>query len=76
MTAVNNDEKPMCPICLDCRLETARFSKKIDIDGAAHEVPELECWLCLECGATTIFQDQHARNAKRVEAAEARLGKA
>jgi len=72
---VKNDENPMCPICLDCRLETARFSKTVEIDGITHEVPELECWLCLECGATTIFQDQHARNAERIDAANARHGR-
>ena len=69
---MNDDEKPMCPICRDCLLETARFSKSIDIDGVAIEVPELECWLCLECGATTIFQDQDTRNARRIEAAKSR----
>lgn len=69
---LKDDEKPLCPICRDCRLETARFSEKIEIGGIAREVPELECWLCLECGATTILQDQRIRNKKRMDAARAR----
>lgn len=73
--AMNNDEKPLCPICRDCRLETARYSTKIEIDGEMQEVPELECWLCLDCGATTILQDQQVRNSKRIDAAHARHGK-
>lgn len=73
--ALKDDEKPMCPICRDHRLETARFGKEIEIDGVAREVHELECWLCLECGATTIFKDQHTRNDKRIEAAQTHHGK-
>jgi len=67
-----DDEKPLCPICRDCRLETARFSRKIGHRGRSIEVEELECWLCLECGATPEFDDQRRRNQQRIEQALAR----
>jgi len=66
---MKDDEKPLCPICRDCRLETARFSKQIEVGGTAIEVHELECWLCLDCGATPEFDDQRKRNQQRLELA-------
>ena len=70
---MNNDEKPFCPICIHYRLETARFSKKIQHKGSEIEVAELECWLCLECGAMPVFADQQKRNDKRLKNARRRF---
>jgi len=72
-TAAVEDIKPICKICRNCELETARFSNSIEHDGKRIEVHELECWLCLECGAEPIFDDQRKRNDERFARARAAL---
>lgn len=64
-----DEDKPLCPICRDSRLETARFAKAVRHGGREIQVEELECWLCLECGVNPEFEDQRERNQARIASA-------
>lgn len=61
-----NTEHLKCPMCEHGTLAPNTYSDTFQHHGADLIVDGLECYICGECGADPVFEDQIRRNHARV----------
>ena len=64
----------ICPVCESWALQPHRYGDTLQHQGKNLVVDDLEGYLCVECGADPIFEDQIRRNHARSSDARRQAG--
>ena len=64
----------ICPVCEHGHLSPSTYVGELEYNGSTIRIEGLESYLCDNCGADPVFEDQILRNHYRYDDARRRAG--